>query len=180
MNLSAFSILLVVAVSLVLSPRNAWSQDTNGVEPLPPALQSAQPFFMSRVKIDGDELQLEVQVPITETVEQTYTVEVPYTEEINGKTVNKKRQETRTRTINVTRFVIETQSAQLMGFEFSTLTGEKVRDSAKLRKHLAEMRPALMMAGTEPLPEYYRPFFADGIVVIHRKAENGGEALQDK
>ena len=43
-------------------------------------------------------------VPYTERVQQTYTVMVPYTENVNGNPVTKMRAETRTRLVNVTRF----------------------------------------------------------------------------
>lgn len=107
---------------------------------------------------------------VTETIEQSYTLSVPYTEmvERDGKevAVTKYRTETRTRAVPVTRMAPQTQSSweydQLKCF---TIAGEEVPED-KMREHFDTKQPVVCIYHGGEINEFFSQVFNEDVMVI--------------
>lgn len=126
----------------------------------------------------------EVEVPAVRVVPQTYTVKVPYTEQVveDGKqtTVTRFREETRTRNVNVTvmakqlrtrvvpvekdrpEFIVATEDIQC-----STLAGDAIPWTAAKEK-LAKRHPVLLLPEDAELVPQLQAFLQEDVMVLRR------------
>lgn len=82
--------------------------------------------------ISGGGTDLSQGIPYTETVKQNYTVQVPYTEKVDGRLVTRTRSETRTRMVPVRRIRKRTEEEQA---EYEKKVGKekgKAKDKPKI------------------------------------------------
>ncbi|MGI9515554.1 MAG: hypothetical protein ACR2NP_00790 [Pirellulaceae bacterium] len=109
-------------------------------------------------------------VPQVESVEQAYVVQVPYTEETerDGERVmeTKFRNETRTRTVEVTRMVIKNRvSYDWDELGFMDMDGEKV-SLGDARGHFETKQPIVAMYEGNELDPYYQQVLRDDVVIV--------------
>ncbi|MEL6109133.1 MAG: hypothetical protein AAFU85_24260 [Planctomycetota bacterium] len=102
----------------------------------------------------------ETPEPVTEQVEQTYTVSVPYTVSVNGKPVTKMRSETRTRLVSVSRMKggkYESKETPIPADAvFLTLDGKEVdRKQILAQASTAELLVPMIQKG-KPVPEIWK------------------------
>lgn len=127
-----------------------------------------QPVEMVVLRYDPGEntFLATISFAVPEQQTQEYTVQVPYTEEVNGETRTMMRTETRTRTVTVMRMVMEERAFAIDGVSFASVSGKKVDDMNAIKKFLSEPKPALLTYYEDELAPYYKEVFKPNTIVM--------------
>lgn len=157
-----------VSFALLLSSL-AVAQDTGSS--LTPPKQDLQ-FAVVRYDAAESSILATLNRIVYETVEQTYTVQVPYTVTGDGGTKTEMRQETRTRTVTVERPVTEEVLYRLEDVSFSSVSGKRVTDLEPVKRFLQTPRPTVITNQQEVLGSYFQQIFKPTTIVMHVKASN--------
>ncbi len=122
-------------------------------------------------------------IPVQEEVTQAYVVRVPYTEETerDGERVteNKYREETRTRTVTVTRMIRQTSLSHAWDeLSFVDPYGDKI-SLGDARGHFETKQPFVAMYDGQELDPYFQHVLRDDIVIVVLPLPEGVEAAAD-
>ena len=133
---------------------------------------SQVPFATSKIDfgmvgLDGEAFAVTSLQTSSETVQETYAVEIPYQETVDGTTVTRTRSEQRTRDFTRKRLVPVVTKVPAEAVAFSSAAGKHIADLSVVRKALASPRAAVITYSAEPLENYYRQILNPSTVVIH-------------
>lgn len=102
----------------------------------------------------------EIEYAKKETVTAIYSIQVPYTEMVDGKTVTKSRSETRTRTVNVMRGTTETTAKikkttyKLDSVKCFSVDGTEL-ESSDIKERMAEKCPVILINSKKAIGPYF-------------------------
>ena len=135
------------------------------------ALPTEGVTFATASVASGD-LTITRQIIVMEQRTRTYTVSVPYTEEVNGVPETKMRMETREQTYNVHVPVTETMMAPLEQCKFSSASGQRLPDTQKVARYLNTERPILISSTPEPLSAYFQQVLKPNVLVVYMEPQD--------
>ena len=133
-----------------------------------------------RIKFDGQDLAYSKSVlvgingkdpvVVNEKIQQTYTVLVPYTEKVDGKTVTKYRSEERTRTVNVTKVIegeYKTVTKQIdKNIEFFDRNGDKLDRKQAINKIGMNEAHVLILPENQEIPAIWSKILNKDVLVV--------------
>lgn len=106
-----------------------------------------------------------------EMVTRPYTINVPYTEIVDGKPTTRMRQETRTRTVQVMRGKTETKSKTVSSsYQFSdvaaySVTGKKLEESA-MKDRISDRAPVILVNSPKAISPYFEAILKPGTIFL--------------
>ena len=113
----------------------------------------------------------EIEPATMETVQQTYTLNVPYTEMVDGVPTTRTRMETRTRTMQVTRGKTETKgktvssSYKIEEIKAYTVAGKELDEEA-IKDRIAERAPVIVINSEKAISPYFEAILKPGTLFL--------------
>ena len=107
----------------------------------------------------------------TEQKTETYTVNVPYTETVDGRNVTRMRQEKRTRTVSVTRGETETKTSidsnsyDMEKIKCYSVDGSEMPQEA-IQKKLGERKPVVLINNVEGIVPYFKQLLKEDTIFM--------------
>ena len=127
-------------------------------------------FDKQMAKNEEDNIPV-IKTARTEQKTETYTVNVPYTEVVDGRSITKMRQEKRTRTVSVTRGETETKTSidsetyELGKIKCFSVDGSELSQKA-IQKRLGERQPVILINSPKGIAPYFKKLLKEDTIFM--------------